>query len=674
MPTDMLIILVLIVLAIIFTLGINSLDTNNYVDYNPYVVPTSDLDHFEDYYLDTLHVKYAQKAEKIANPTRAFTNDGNIFEGLSPWSSTADFGTTMHTLIGYGVRLKNPTDPLFHDLTLADNLYNAIVLLYYTLPYPAPVNSAPWGASTDWYHFSITMPECLQNTCIVLRGYRDLTGIVEHILYHYLPEPTMSLGWRRTAGNAMRMGLPYAYGQLLRGKSYNYIRNEPKMLYIIGLVSFNLVTIGNGIHVDYAYFDHTDVRAYGYLLNSFFTFSYYNFLFGDQVVHMDNANASIDLVGSETGYMHPALMSRQGSNYSNVIGAFIPYRHGVLSADFSKILTVRTPSYFGSVVGQTHGVAYYEADEVNNLHAPLWAMTRKIWANKGRVIRYRPGTLGFESGVIMTSNLNGVWSLPTTGPTTSSFHPTLAQTAICATMNAGVMVSRVRLEELNIAFDSYTLYHSTGMLQLYDNVLALTPITNNARCVVLTKDLTVDNEPWTAAANVVTSNSVTAHHVPIANNPGLSNFVLRTFDEVNMQVVEQLIGAESINAGLGTTCYRLTVEDEFDDNTKVTRVPNGFVVTVNSIELAVVFPVVVLKDNVTRQVTINDATSKTRHTHEISFSVLREPLALVSLDVDSLYSDTVKKTSDSFTFDNTQSNQFRFVFDNNNTGILITSY
>ncbi|AQQ80400.1 ODV-E66 [Betabaculovirus altermyunipunctae] len=662
MPTDMLIILVLIIVAIIFTLAIDLNGDRNGVVLG-YVVYTDDLEDFENYYLNTLAIKYAQKAEKIANPTRAFSNDGNIFEGLSPWSSPADFGVAMHTLIGYGVRLRTAGDPLYDNPVLAANLYGAVVMIYLALPYPAPVHSAPWGPRTDWYHFSITMPECLQNTCIVLRGYYDISDMVEHILYYYLPEPTVSMGWRRTAGNAMRMGLPYAYGQLLRGYSYTYIRDEPEMVYVLNLIRFPLVPIGNGIHYDYAYFDHTDVRAYGYLLNSFFTFSYYNFLFGDEVVHMENLNASINLIGSETGYVNPAVLSRQGSNYSNVIGSFIAYNSGVVSADFSKILTVRTPLYFGSVVGQTPGVAYYEADENNSLHAPLWAMTRKIWANNGRVVRYRTGMLGLESGIILTSNLSGVWSVPTTGPSTSSFHPTFAQTAICTTADAGVMVSRVRLEELNLAFDSYTLYHSKGMFQLYDKILAIAPIAHNARCIVLTKDLSVDSEPWSVASNVAWSNLVTARHINIANNASFSNFAIRTFDSARMQTLEQLIGSDSINAGRGMSCFSLTVSG-VDDDTQAMRVPHtdAFVVTTGHIELAVLFPLVVLKDNVSNRVTINDANSNTRNTHELLFSTLNVLLSFVRLNVDDLYSESVKRTHDRFIYDNTQANQFNFVF------------
>ncbi|AKR17533.1 ODV-E66 [Mocis latipes granulovirus] len=664
MPTEMLIVLVLIVLCIIFALSIslfnNNTVTNNNVIYNN-SSDLEDLKKFEHYYLSTLLTKHIQKPEKVANPTRPFSNDGNMFEGLQPWSLPSDFGIAMHTLIGYGVRFKTPDDVLYENSLLAENLCNAVLMIYNHLPYPAPINAVPWGLQTDWYHFSIYMPECLQNTCIVLKGYYDVSLLVEHILYHYLPEPTLSMGWRKTAGDAIRMGLPYAYAQLLRGYTYKDIRFEPEMVHILNMINFSLVPIGDGIHYDYAYFERNDVRTYGNLLNSFFTISYYNFLFGDEVVRMDNLNASINLVGSPAGFVHPAMLSRQGSNYSNVIGSFVAYKNEAVSADFSKILTVRTPLYYGSVVGQTSGVAYYEADENNNLHAPLWAMTRKIWANQGRVINYKPGTLGLESGVILTVNTNGMWSVPTTKSSPSSFYPTFAQTAICTTVDAGVMVSRVILEELHLAYDSYTLYHPKGMLQLYDKILSTMPIVNSARCIVLTKDLTVDT-PWETASNTATSNMVTARHINIANNPSFSNFSIRSFNHLNMQTLEQLISATSVNTGVGMSCFSLTVDTD-DDDTQVSRVAaDAFVITTGSLEVAVQFPMVVLKDNISHQVTINDASSDTRNTHEILFSKLNNVLSYINLNVKNLYSDTVKQLEDKFVYHNTQANQFKFVF------------
>ncbi|ABY65845.1 occlusion-derived virus envelope protein 66b [Orgyia leucostigma nucleopolyhedrovirus] len=627
-----------------------------------------DLKQFERYYLDTLIEKFLQKSEKIALPTTAFSGDENVFVNLNPWTNVSHFGTFCHTMIGYGVRFRNPADSLYLNTDLAANLYAGIVQLFLHLPYPAPVNQAPWGAQADWYHFSITMPECVQNTCIVLRGFYDLDVLCVTILDYYLPAPTFSMGWRRTAGNAMRMCLPYCYGQLLRGNTFRQIAAEPEVQYVLNLVAFPLVHSGNGIHSDYAYFDHTDVRAYGYLINSYFTFSYYNFMFGDNTVNMANLYNSVALISNSRGLANPAVMARNGSHFSNVLGYFIEYTDGVVSADFSKILTIRNNRYFGSVVGQAPEIAYYEADPTNETHAPLWTMTRKIWANNGAIIRYRPDMLGIESGILLMINLNGVVSIPTTTTSTSSFRPTIARTALCRTDNAGVMAMHVKLKELNVEFHSYTLYHRYGMFHLYDKITALTPVAFNPRCVVLTRDTQQDTgeAKWTTASNFKSYNGVTAKHHNIVNNSGLSNFVLRNLDAIGMQAIEQIMSADAVNRGVGVACFSLLTQDVAEhDSTNVSRLDNNvlFVSTnQNSIQCVVAFPIVILKDSETRQVVINNAANTSRGLHTLDYDVIDQPLSYLSLTINNLNSNYITKSETSFTFYNNHSNQFSFTY------------
>ncbi|QWO71675.1 e66b [Orgyia pseudotsugata single capsid nuclopolyhedrovirus] len=628
----------------------------------------NDLLQFERYYIDTLVAKFLQKSEKIAVPTTAFSNDDNVFVNLNPWTNVSHFGTFCHTMIGYGVRFRNPADALYLDANLAYNLFAGIIQLSRHLPYPAPVNQAPWGTQADWYHFSITMPECVQNTCIVLRGFYDLSDVCTTIFDFYLPAPTFSMGWRRTAGNAMRMCLPYCYGQLLRGNTFEQIAAEPEVQYVLNLIAFPLVQSGNGIHSDYTYFDHTDVRAYGYLINSYFTFSYYNFMFGDNTVNMTNLYNSISLISNSRGLANPAVMARNGSHFSNVLGYFIEYVNGVFAADFSKILTVRNNKYFGSVVGQAPEIAYYEADPTNELHAPLWTMTRKIWANDGTIIRYRPEMLGIESGILLINNLNGVVPIPTTTTSTSSFHPAIARTALCRTDNAGVMVSQVRLKELNVEFHSYTLYHRYGMFQLYDKVTALTPIAFNPRCIVLTRDTQQDTgeTKWTVASNFKSYNGVTAKHHNIVNNAGLSNFVLRNFDAIGMQALEQIMAADAVNRGVGVACFSLLTRDVAEhDSTSVSRLDNNVVFVTtnqNSIQCVIAFPIVILKDTEARQITINDADNASRTLHTLNYDKIEQPLSYLSLTINNLNSNYITKSETAFTFYNNQTNQFCFSY------------
>ncbi|QEI03685.1 ODV-E66 [Rachiplusia nu nucleopolyhedrovirus] len=630
----------------------------------------NDLDKFENYYINTLQVKFAQKAEKVANPTRQFSDDGNIFVGLSPWTNVPQFGTVLHTLIGYGVRFRNPADALYLDPTLAYNLYNAMFTIESHLPVPAPVNQAPWGIQAEWYHFSITMPECFQNTCIVLRGFYDLDEVVTRVFNEYLPLPTFALGWWRTAGNAMRMCLPYSYGQLLRGYTFNEIKSEEQVQYVLNLINFPLVEKGNGIHQDFAYFDHTDVRAYGYLINSYFTFDYYNFLFGQDTVNMYNLYNSISLIGSKQGIANPAVLSRNGAHYSNVLGHFISYQNEIVSGDFSKILTIRTDKYFGSVVGQSPEIAYYEADPTNNRHAPLWTMTRKIWANNAPVIPYRPATIGLEAGILLTTNLAGNVVVPTTGPSTSSFHPEFAYTALCNTTNAGAMIMHARFAALNIEFFSYTLYHRDGMFHLYERIKTIRELNSSSiRAVILNRDLNIQ-QPWESVGNNnrISNGVVSKHHNIVNNQTNFANFVVRLHSDANMETLEQIISTTAVNAGEGQSCYSLLVEDALEkDNTVCTRIPNtnSFVINTNSssIQCVIDFPIVVIRDNETNEITINNAASSSVYEHKLDFDDIEDALSYISMTVSNLIVPSYMiRTNNSFYFQSRHSNQFKFTF------------
>lgn len=630
---------------------------------------TSDIKKFETFYIQTLQPKFAQKAEKVANPTRQFSDDGNIFEGLTPWISVPHFGTVLHTLIGYGVRFRNPADPLHLDPTLAANLNDAMYTITSHLPFPAPVNQAPWGIQAEWYHFSITMPECYQNTCIVLRGFYNLNELVIRVFDEYLPLPTFALGWWRTAGNAMRMCLPYSYGQLLRDYTFNQIKSEEQVQYVLDLINFPLVEQGNGIHQDFAYFDHTDVRAYGYLINSFFTFDYYNFLFGAETVNMYNLYNSISLIGSSQGLANPAVLSRNGAHFSNVLGHFINYQDEIVCGDFSKILTVRNDKYFGSVVGQAPEIAYYEADPTNNIHAPLWTMTRKIWVNSAPIITYRTLMVPFESGIILTNQLNGPQVIQTTGPSTSSFHPEFAYTALCSTINAGAMTMHAKFAALNIEYHSHTLYHRLGMFHLYERVTNHNDsLTSPARVIILTRDLTIQ-EPFLEAGNNLTSNGVVSKHHNIVNWPaGGPNFTLREVVNARMHLLEQTISLERLNNGSGFSCFSLLPEDNLSrDDTTCTYVAadEAFIINTNSstIQCVIKFPVIVLRDNETGEITINNATSTSAYEHTLDFKDIEKPLSYISMTVADLNVPVfITRTNTSFVFRNSHSNQFRFTF------------
>ncbi|QOD39994.1 odv-e66 [Matsumuraeses phaseoli granulovirus] len=546
-------------------------------------VTYNELDKFHKFFKDTLSAQFSQKAEKVAFPTNVWHSE-TVFVNMQPFSNVSNFGTMCHVLIGYAVRFNNPNDVLYQDSELAQNLCNSLLMIDKHLPNPPPHQSAPWGAIADWYHFSITMPEVFMTITAVLSDtkYFDLcTDLTLRVFDLYLPTATSSLGWVRTAGNAMRMGVPYVYGQMLRGVSLMTIGEEASVQDVKDIIAFPFVEQGNGLHVDAIYVDHIDVRAYGYLINSYFTFNYYIYYFGSQVLNEVGLREAIIKVASPEGIVNPALMSRQGTLFSNVIGNFVDYPIGVHTADYSGVLTKLSDKYFGSVVGAVRHLAYYEADPTNNTHAPLWAMNRRLWNRKKPVINYTSESVLFESGVLCQTP-NGVFRLPSTTTSTQSFTPHTGVAQLCATENCGAMVVRNVITELNnLKFVSLTFYYEQGMYQLYYDmgVTSGSLGTTNGRIVMLSRDVTIETpdlpfgvqrENNNNSSEGTVYNGVACYRVPIENYLTIPSLNFRT--QGNVEIVEQVIRHEDLHNQTAVCSYKLNVEGE-TDHLKVVAVP-----------------------------------------------------------------------------------------------------
>ncbi|AKN81064.1 ODV-E66 [Lonomia obliqua multiple nucleopolyhedrovirus] len=551
----------------------------------------TELNDFEEWFKINLMRLFNQKAEKVVNPTRAW-NSVTVFDNLNPWTNVADFGTVCHTLIGYCVRYNNPLDSLFQNATLAANLINGLNIICNKLPDPPPHQLAPWGPIADWYHFTITMPEVFMNVTIVLNKtehYKNAVYLTTYWLGLYLPTAVTSLGWHRTAGNSMRMGVPYTYSQMLRGYSLYAIKQEPGIREILLTIAFPYVTKGNGLHVDSIYIDHIDVRAYGYLINSFFTFAYYTYYFGDNVINTQGLVRAIENVASPEGIVVPGVMSRNGTLFSNVIGNFINYSLAVHSADYSKVLTKLSETYYGSVVGATTRLAYYESDPTNNIQAPLWTMTRRIWNRRARIINYNVNTVPFESGVILQS-LNGIVRIPSTTTSTQSFRPAIGKTAIVKTNNCGAIMIYAKFREMNnLQFKSCTLFYNHGMFQLYYNIGVEPDSLNNTngRVVILSRDTTVNTNdlPFDAqrinndgSSEGTTFNGVVCYRVPITN-VNVPSLTVRSPNS-SVELIEQVIGFQAMYAATATACYKLNIEGH-TDNLRAFRVNLNETIYVN---------------------------------------------------------------------------------------------
>ncbi|ADB84372.1 Odv-e66 [Apocheima cinerarium nucleopolyhedrovirus] len=629
-------------------------DTAAIAEYDVTDLERIDLFTFEKYYIETLLHKYLQKPKKIYNPDTVFIDDQNIFLGLKPWTSASDLDVFLKTLIGYGVRFRNPSDSLYLNPELAFNLYVSILQLYNRLPFPALVDEVPWGTQDDWYVFSITMLECLQHTCIVLKGYYNLDNVCIAIFDAYLPSPTFSMGRRRNDDDVVRMCLPYCYGQLLRGLTFDEIATQVEVQYVLNLISQSLVESGKGIHYDYVYFDDSNVRNYNSLIYLYYTFSYYNFMFGDDTVNMSNLYNSFSLISNSSGLTNPAIVDA-----NDCVAYFIDYPNGVFSADNSKILTIRNDKYFASALGMSSKLINITSNPMQTI---LYAMFRKIWSTNNTVIQYRPAMLPLESGVLTIDKSESNYS---ENQKTKSM---LTSTGICKTDNAGLMATHVRSEELNLEFYSYSLYHRYGMFQLYDKIKSLSRLSYNATCIVLSKDTkqNIGETKWTAAFNIKSHNGITAKYHNIINVATLPNFVLKNHDTIGAQTIEQNISHELVNQGVGVACFSLLAHDTTEhDTTTISKLDQkAFIVSTNdnSIQVVIAFPIIILKDVESRQISINNVVSESNNLHKLDFDEIEQPLSYLSLTISNLNSNYITKTEYSFYFESSQTNQFKFSF------------
>ncbi|QWO71566.1 ODV-e66 [Orgyia pseudotsugata single capsid nuclopolyhedrovirus] len=640
-----------------------------------------ELFRFEKFYLETLTHKVLQETVRIDRPTRWFSTDDNVFMNIAPYENANDFKILLHTLMGYAVRLIDSDDPLYDDASLRTNLLNALAVLARRLPVPAPTLALPFNFEHEhWYEFAVTLPECLMRLNITLNEHILTDSVVCKLIDAYLPEPDSSLGWRRSFKYATRMCLPFVYNQMLMGRPLATIRAQRTVAALLTTLQHDLVADGSGIHQDYVNFVDEVTRNYSYLIDNYFTFDYYNALFG-ALVNFNNVNQSLQIVGSEQGVIFPALIYKSGLNNVPVLPRLVTFRDGVFAADFSKLVTVRNTFYYACQLGPASDIAYYQANRKYRQHALLWSMTKKIWPNDALLINHRTNTIGLDSGIILLHNNNGLVNLPSAENDFMSLDSTLSyfpRPGYCAVANSefsAAIMSYGRYEELDIEYYSYTLYHEHGLFQLYDRVHCLSGTADaDAACVILTRDPTqpTGDLAWpTANLNVHTYNRVTAFHHNVINYKTLPNFSQTHVASVNMSYSRQSIAISDVNAGTGTCSFSLLTQNAAlpidNSTTVVTKLEDNrmiFLVSVNGgdVECLFEFPFVILKDNTHRQLSINNARHADRAVHTIHFDDINRLLGHLSLTVANLVSDTVQRTEFAFILRSSKQNQMQFTF------------
>lgn len=423
---------------------------------------------YESYYISVYDPQlYAEKITNVQNVYPLF-NDETIFVGLNPFVNTGDFNRTLLALIAYVDLLRDQNSVFLNDTFLARRLYNFAILIYNRLPKKLVDFQFPWG--TNWYEFSILMPQYFMHTNIMLKpmGY-NLDNYVIKLGQIYLPTPIKSMGWTRAGGNVVRMFLPFIYYKLLSGHFINQISAMTDVQTAYNIVSLNSVMYGDGINKDLSYIDHENVRAWGYLLTGIYTYVHYEYFFVN--ISYNLVKECLNKVLYFNGQVHPALISRGGWQISRegiyYLNTQNYYRNGIFSCDLNKVLTIKCPKYFCTVLGQRTNLAYYEADRNNDTMAPIWLFAKRPYI----------GNRSVAFGQVIVENEPGVWSpLPrhvSTTTTTESFVPTRAKCISIALEDelfyAGILFTDVTIANV-CDYKSLTILTPDGYYQYYYDV------------------------------------------------------------------------------------------------------------------------------------------------------------------------------------------------------------
>ncbi|AYN45063.1 odv-e66b [Alphabaculovirus alterspexiguae] len=587
-----------------------------------------DLKSFESYFRMTIWQTRKLRTDYIGDDDDAYYFDDSFSDDAEK------FAKFLSHLNANGVLISVLSDEDAKIICL--KLHSALLAMTDRLPFPGPHKKLPWNfEECHWKLFSIQLTECVMLLSIMMRPYIDVSDIALKIIDSYLPWPDYSMGWHREIENSTRMCIPFIYAQLCKGADIANVVDSPSVAKVVDQISYNMRNGGTGIHRDLVNFvDGGYARHYKCIITNYFTFNYYNFLLNREHVNMVNVLNSIHMVGSNLGILHPALLKDQ----SNVVKEILHYAPGVYSADFSKVVTVRNDSYFSSLVCPSNSISYYYDDDDDDDDILICIMTKRIWCCQKN---YNQKII--DTGVILFEPLKRLNKL--------SYFPDPGYSAIASTDESAAVISFCKFENLNVEYYSYTLLYPDGMIQIYDKIKS-TQKTQDAHCVLLV----LDDEK---AIN--TSQGCTIFHQDIENFKTMPKFELRHHEDT--RYLCQPIDTQSINEGEATVCYGMK-PSAAKSKLKIVRLDtskNSFLIKVDeTIECVFDFPYVVLKNNHTRRLTINNAYQSTQLLHTLYFDDINKVLKYVNLNAGNLITSFIKRTNYAFTYENTQENQFKF--------------
>nr|ADO85465.1 odv-e66 [Pieris rapae granulovirus]AGS18802.1 odv-e66 [Pieris rapae granulovirus] len=396
-------------------------------------------------------------------------NTITIINNLNPFNDAIHFQLVLEAIQQWVYLYFDPNSKYYRDLKLYENINYSLLNIYNRLPKPPPNQQFPWG--NNWYPFTITMMDTFLYTYAAYKVNHIRNDMFKLMIIdlgnNYLPTPTTSMGWSRNSGNVFKMFYNFIYYNILNKKTIKEILNSRNTDVAVNTVNMTITVAGNGINVDLSYIDHENVRAYGYLRNSLYTFELYNYILS---ISYKNPYICLNKVVSRNGCVNPALFSRNGrilfKNMADELITQNEYSDGLFSCDNNKILTIKTKVFFLCILGQRNQISYYESDQLNNTLAGLWLFSKRLYLNNVHDQEY------IENNLVVT-NEPGVWApIPlhrSTSTTTTSFTPTFAVSTCMVLKNCGVLFVDCKIDNV-CNFVSLSIVTPTGLYQKYSNV------------------------------------------------------------------------------------------------------------------------------------------------------------------------------------------------------------
>lgn len=443
---------------------------------------------FGRYIYDYALSMYTGNDQTVSYTMSSFQFNKTMFESTDPsktWSTdTGVFQSSVGQIQELVVASSIKTSNYFANKKVWEIVHHFVKTVQAKLPTTPESFKYPWG--DNWYQFSITYPTFLVITAYLYEQIFNkrsdvLFGALTLYINNYFTEPDTvsgikSMSWLRDGPNALMMAVPYIGGHLLMK---NLKKNNNIMKYVKQFARFEYQTIGEGLYEDGGYIFHSNLRAYGYLYNSYLDIAliakYFKY----------NTPERIQKVFSI--FEHPDLLVHFGPWFSrtrSIKTSVLRTKYGKIgffAVDSINAVIAKTKDWMFAFNGQAPHLCYYESDQTNNVLAQIWLGVR-VFLDKDsdqqwydELIPHYPGIISYDDASII---------LPSDTATTKTFLPDDGFTIICSFGSAigvrnfyKVNFARYKLTVVELILITKNGHHSYYNIKVDQTLHASYPLT-----------------------------------------------------------------------------------------------------------------------------------------------------------------------------------------------------